>query len=82
MTEDETVGWHDRLNEREFGQTPGDSEGQGSLGCCHPWGCKKLETLETEQQEQMYNEFLKSNLDALWDFDPPLEPDEEMPFIQ
>ena len=31
MTEDETVGWHDRLNEHEFGQTPGDSEGQGSL---------------------------------------------------
>ena len=21
------------------GQTPGDSEGQGSLGCCSPWGC-------------------------------------------
>jgi len=43
MIEDEMVGWHDRLNEREFGQTPGDSEGQGSLGCCHPWGCKKLD---------------------------------------
>ena len=24
MTEDEMVGWHDQLNEREFGQTPGD----------------------------------------------------------
>ena len=38
--------------------------------------------LETEQQEQMYNEFLKSNLDALWYFDPSLEPDEVMSFIQ
>ena len=25
------VGWHDRLNGHEFGQTPGDGEGQGSL---------------------------------------------------
>ena len=31
MTEDEMVGWHHRLNEHEFEQTPGDSEGQGSL---------------------------------------------------
>ena len=32
-TEDETVGWHRPLNGHEFEQTPGDSEGQGSLGC-------------------------------------------------
>ena len=32
------VGWHDRLNGHEFEQTPGDSEGQGSLMCCSPWG--------------------------------------------
>ena len=25
----------------EFEQTPGDSEGQGSLVCCSPWGCKE-----------------------------------------
>ena len=30
MTEDEMAGWH-RLNGHEFEQTPGDSEGQGSL---------------------------------------------------
>ena len=35
MTEDEMVGWHHRLNGHEFEQTPGDSEGQGSLAC---WG--------------------------------------------
>ena len=28
------VGWHHQLNGREFEQTPGDSEGQGSLACC------------------------------------------------
>ena len=31
VTEDETVGWHHQLNGHEFEQTPGDSEGQGSL---------------------------------------------------
>ena len=31
MTEDEMVGWHHQLNEYEFEQTLGDSEGQGSL---------------------------------------------------
>ena len=29
-TEDEMVGWHHLLNEREFEQTPEDSEGQGA----------------------------------------------------
>ena len=40
MTEDEMVGWHHRLNGHEFDQTPGDSEGQGSLVCCSPQGHK------------------------------------------
>ena len=30
-TEDEMVGWHHRLSGHEFEQTPGESEGQGSL---------------------------------------------------
>ena len=25
-------------------QAPGDGEGQGSLVCCSPWGCKQLQT--------------------------------------
>ena len=41
MTEEKMVGWHHWLNEHEFEQTPGDSEGQGSLVCCSPWCCKK-----------------------------------------
>ena len=28
----------------ESEQTPGDSEGQGSLACCSPWGRKELDT--------------------------------------
>ena len=46
MTEDEMVGWHHQLNGHEFEQTPGDSEGQGSLVCCSPWGCKEPDTTE------------------------------------
>ena len=51
MTEDEMVGWHHRLNEHEFEQTPGDSEGQESLVCCSPWGCKELDTTEQLNNE-------------------------------
>ena len=46
MTEDEMVGWHHRLNGHEFKQTPGDSEGQGSLACHSPWGCKESDMTE------------------------------------
>ena len=35
------IGWPHQLNGHEFEQTPGDSEGQGSLVCCSPWGCKE-----------------------------------------
>ena len=42
-TEDEMVGWHHRLNGYESEQTPGDSEGQGSLACCCPWFHKDLD---------------------------------------
>ena len=45
-SEDETVGWHHQLNRYEFEQTPGDSEGQGSLVCCSPWGGKESDTTE------------------------------------
>ena len=43
MTEDEMVEWHHRLTGHVFEQTPGDSEGQGSLEYC-PWGCKESDT--------------------------------------
>ena len=43
-TEDEMVGWHHRFNGHELGQTPGESEGQGSQSCCSLWGRKESET--------------------------------------
>ena len=46
MTEDEMVGLHHRLKGHESEQTPGDSEEQGILACCSPWGCKESDTTE------------------------------------
>ena len=46
MTEDEMVGWHHRLNGREFEQAPRVGDGQGSLVCCSPRGRKELDTTE------------------------------------
>ena len=39
--EDEMFEWHHRYNGPELGQTSGDSEGQGGLACCSPWGHKE-----------------------------------------
>ena len=41
VTEDEMVGWHQRLDGHEFEQTLGVGDGQGSLTCCSPWGSKE-----------------------------------------
>ena len=46
MAEDELVGWHHQLNGHGFEKTLGDSEGQGSLACCSPWGHKESDTTE------------------------------------
>ena len=43
--EDEMAWWHHRHNEHELGQTPGDSEGWGSLTCCSPWGLKESDMI-------------------------------------
>ena len=46
MTEDEMVGWHHRLNGREFGWTLAVGDGQGGLECCSSWGRKESYTTE------------------------------------
>ena len=40
------VGWLCRLNGSESEHTLGDSEGQGSLECCSPWGLKESDTTQ------------------------------------
>ena len=49
MTEDEMVGWRYQLDGHVFEQILGDSEGQGSLVCCSPWGCRVGHDLATER---------------------------------
>ena len=52
MTEDEMVGWHHRLNGREFEQALGHGEGQGSLACCSPRGRKESDMTERVEQQR------------------------------
>ena len=59
MTEDEMVGWPHGLNGHEFEQTLGDGEGQGSMLCCSPWGCKELDTTE-QLNNNKNNKVMKS----------------------
>ena len=59
MTEDETVGWHHRINEHESEQTPGDSEEQGSLVCCSPCGSKELDmTQQSNDCNKLYQPWI------------------------
>ena len=46
MTEDEMVGSHHQLDGHEFEQALGVRDGQGSLACCSPWGCKESDMTE------------------------------------
>ena len=60
MTEDEMAGEHHWLNGHESEQTPGDSDGQGSLVCYSPRGCKESSTsdwteLNWEKMQQIVN---------------------------
>ena len=52
MTENKMVQWHHKINGHDFEQTLGDSEGQGSLACCSPWGHK-----ESDVTEQLNNKY-------------------------
>ena len=57
MTEDEMVEWHHRLDGHEFEQAPGDSDDQGNLACCSPWGCRESDTtngLNSDDVEALY----------------------------
>ena len=40
------VGCYHQFNGYEFEQALGNSEGQGGLVCCSPWGHKESDTAE------------------------------------
>ena len=53
MTEDESGimmpeddGWHHQFHGHEFEQAPGVGDGQGSMACYSPWGCKDSDMTE------------------------------------
>ena len=46
MTEDEMIGWHQRLDGHEFEQAPGVGDRLQSLACCSSWGCKESDMTE------------------------------------
>ena len=46
VTENEMVRSYHQLDVHEFKQTPGDSEGQGSLVYCSLWGHKESDMTE------------------------------------
>ena len=58
------AGWHHRLDGHESEQTLGNSEGQGILVCCSPWGHK-----ESDMTEQ-----LNSNLTGIYSLLMSLKP--------
>ena len=44
MIKDEIAGGHHQLSGHKSEQTPGDSEGQGSLACCSSHGHKESDS--------------------------------------
>ena len=53
--DDEMVGWHHWLNRHEVEQTPGDSEGQGSLLWCSPWDHKESDITKWLKNKEQQN---------------------------
>ena len=43
-----------RCDGHEFEQDLGVGDGQGGLVCCHPWGCKELDTTEHTQNKKHF----------------------------
>ena len=69
------IGWHHWLSGHEFEQTLGDGEGQGSLACCSPWGCKEdwktTNEMTTNISDKCYSlqstlTFIVSYLTIIW----------------
>ena len=67
MIEDETVEWHHQFNRHKFEQTPGDSEGQGSLVCGSPGGCKESDRTQQLNSNNYY--YLEASKDVCMQVD-------------
>ena len=61
------VGWHHWLHGHEFEQALGVGDGQGSLACYSPWGCKVLDNTEPVNWTEMkivYSKYPKKAREA------------------
>ena len=56
---------HHQFNCHELRQTLGDSEGQGDLACCSPWGRRESDTTEQMNDNDKYLLLIHSL--ELWD---------------
>ena len=66
-TEDEMVGRYHGLKGHKFEQTPGDSQGQGSLAWCSLWGRKESDTTERlNNNPKNINAHLKPSNSTSW----------------
>ena len=59
---DRMVGSHHRLDGPEFEQALGVGDGQGSLACCSPWGCKELDMTNWTELNIFQKSFLIKDL--------------------
>ena len=64
------LGWHHQLNGPEFEQAPGDGEGQGSLVCCSPQGCKELDKTERLNNNERFQLILNVKVQGYNDISP------------
>ena len=55
------VGWHHRLDGREFPQAPGVGDGQGGLACCRPRGRRELDLTEWLKNNSLPEKRKKKN---------------------
>ena len=62
-TEDEMVGWRHWLDGREFEWALGVGDGQWSLVCYSPWGCKESDMTEWLNWTELQARFLRISLD-------------------
>ena len=62
MTEDEMFRWLHQLNGPEFEQGLGVGDGQRSLACCSPWGCRVRHDYATELKETISATSILTNI--------------------
>ena len=78
MTEDESVGWHHRLDGNGFGWTPGVGDGQGGLVCCGSLAHKESDMIQrlnwTEPNWTTIKEEINIKTMILQKFNTPLKP--------